>query len=169
MEDTSIASRFKDLKEIEILLHTFGKQACTLIEKYHFYKGYQAGIRRLLAMIAEDRFDLIAFTVKPRVEIRNFLAGFFNDRGGNQPEIWLENTTIFLKTPGSRECITLEAEKKNPVPHQDICFIYCRSFALGLISIFADLIPGLKVSHYNISSRRLPGGDCVEAFQIVVA
>ena len=58
-----------------------------------------------------------------------WLRGFFADRGGNQPEIWTEGRTVFLRTPACRTCLVVEAEKVVSPAHPEVCFVF---FAAGM-------------------------------------
>jgi len=130
--------------------------------------GYETGVERIIKLINENRFSKDEFKKNPVKGVENFLKGYFNDREGNQPEIWSENNTIFLKTPKSMPCITREAEKKVNIYHKDICHIYGRVFVKGLVKVFEEFFPGIKVNFYNAGSRRDDeSSDCIEAFQVI--
>jgi hypothetical protein len=139
------------------------------MRRYYLAAGYQAGVDRLLHLIATyDEYEK-GFEKEPILYIRDFLFGFFKDRGGNLPEVWIEDDTVFLKTEDTAYCVTIAAEKDAVNCHSDACAIYCRAFAEGLISVFEEFFPGIVLNFHNQSSQRKGKGiPCIEAFKVVV-
>ena len=63
---------------------------------------------------------------------------------------------------------TIEAEKLAEQCHEDVCAIYCRTFAKGIVSVLEDFFPEIVINFYNVSSRRDgKDSDCKEAFQVL--
>lgn len=161
--------RKEDLYNISVLFHEFGNLAYSVIEKYYTGIGYETGVERLTKLIKDDKFSKSRFMEDPVKGIEKFLFGYIKDRGGNLPTIWSEENSVFLMTEASVPCITVAAERDVKIQHKDICTIYCRAVAKGLIMIFEDFFPGIQIQFYNTSSRRgREGNDCIEVFKIVV-
>lgn len=161
-----VEGRKEELSTANLLFSHFGPAAFDLLDTHHTGLGYSAGVERLTGLVREGKFSMDEFSSDPVTGIADFLRGYFTDRGGNQPEVWFKDNTVFLKTELDAFCPTIEAENLLPQKHRDICNVYCRSFAKGMLKIFEDLVPGLQINFYNLSSKR-SGGDCVEAFQVV--
>ena len=162
-------NRKKDLQNICVLFQEFGNQAYRALEKYYTGIGFETGMERLTELIKQKKFSKNRFIGNPVKGIEEFLSGYFEDRGGNMPTIWIEDNTVFLMTEVSVPCVTVAAERDVEIQHRDICHIYCRTIAKGLILIFEDLFPGIQIQFYNVSSRRSKDGDdCVEAFKVIV-
>jgi hypothetical protein len=161
--------RRDDLNNIHVLFGEFGDLAYPVIDKYYTGVGYETGVDRILTLTKEKKFSSVRFRENPVKGIEEFLYGYFKERGGNLPKIWSEGDTVFLKTEASVHCITAAAEKEVKIRHSDICNVYCRAVAKGLVMIFQDFFPGIQIQFYNVSSRRKnKGDDCVEAFKIIV-
>ena len=161
--------RKNDLENIELLFSEFGDLTYPIMDKYYTGIGYETGVDRILALIKAEMFSRHRFWENPVKGIEEFLYGHFKERGGNLPKIWSEGDTVFLMTEVSVPCITAAAEKEVNLKHRDICNIYCRAVAKGLVMVFQDFFPGLQVQFYNVSSRRKNKGDqCIEAFKIIV-
>lgn len=170
IDSLNLQNRIDELNNIYDLHRNFGDNAFRAIAGYYTNSGYAKGIERITKLIKDDKFSKKEFENNPVKSIADFLRGYFIERGGNLPEVWFENNTIYLKTAYCKYCVTIEAEESAKHCHDDVCAIYCRAFAKGLISIFADLIPGIVINFYNVSSRRDgKESDCVEAFQVIKA
>lgn len=168
IDNLNLQNRIDELNNIYILHETFGNNAFITIEKFYINSGFIKGIDLLTKLINQDEFSKDEFQQNPTFNINKFLQSYFKERGGNQPEIWSEKNIVYLKTEFCKYCITIEAEKSAKKCHADVCAIYCRSFAKGLISIFPELFPDIVINFYNVSSRREgEEQDCIEAFQII--
>jgi len=164
-----LETRKSDLDNVKVLVNEFGKLAYSVVDKYYCNIGYETGVDRLIKLLRKNEFSKQDFLADPVKNIRDFLHGYFKDRGGNLPKVWTENNTVFLMTEISVPCITIAAEKLVGICHKDICNVYCRALAKGIIKIFEDFFPGIKINFYNKSSRRNGGrSDCIEAFQVVI-
>ena len=169
IDSLELKTRKDELHSMNTLINEFGDPAYRVIEKYFFSAGYEAGFERITRLIINKEFSGKNFLKDPVKGIENFLFGYFKDRGGNLPKVWSEKNIVYLMTEISVPCITIEAEKVVQVPHKEICSIYCRSFAKGLIKIFEDFFPRIVINFYNAGSRRdLEKNDCTEAFQVIV-
>jgi len=169
INNLKLSNRIEELNSINSLYLEFGDQAFRAIEKYYFNSGYQTGFDRLIKLVNEKKLSKNDIVKSPLETIRDFLHGYFADRGGNLPEVWIEKNTVYLKTEFCRYCVTIEAEKTAAKCHDDICAIYCRSFAKGLVKVLEEFYPGLVINFYNHSSRRDgKDSDCVEAFQVII-
>ena len=167
LDNLSVQAREQEINTIRHLFDEFGAPAFRAIQKYHFATGYTKGYELLNSLLAEKKFSKEKFWDDPVVGVRDFLLCYFERRGGNMPEIWAENDTVYLKTRVEVFCVTEEAEKQALKCHTDVCNIYCRSFVEGYISIFEEVFPGIIINFYNVSSRRDDKrSDCVEAFQV---
>jgi hypothetical protein len=165
---TDLNAKLADLGGANALHAAFGDLAWVALRKQYFSLGYSEGIGRLSRVLAAGRFDREAFSANPAEGVRAWLQGFFDDRGAAMPDIWLEERTVYLRTTACKQCLTVDAEAKRPVPHREICYAYCRAWAEGYVESVADLFPGVIVHYHNADSRRTgPDHDCVEAFQIV--
>jgi len=170
IDNLNLQNRINELNNIYVLYQFFGDNAFRAIASYYENSGYSKGIERITKLIRENKFSISDFAENPQKSIADFLQGYFIDRGGNLPQVWYEENTVFLKTEYCKYCVTIEAEKTAQNCHDDVCAIYCRAFAKGLISIFETLFPSIVINFYNVSTRRDgSGNDCVEAFQIISA
>jgi len=170
IDNLNLQNRINELNNIYDLHQEFGDNAFKSIAKYYTNSGYAKGIEGITKLIKENRFCKKEFEEDPIKNIADFLRGYFSDRGGNLPEVWFEDNTVYLKTEYCKYCETIEAEISARHCHDDVCAIYCRAFAKGLISIFEELFPGIVINFYNVSSRRDgKDSDCVEAFQVINA
>ncbi|MBD3221411.1 hypothetical protein GF314_09220 [bacterium] len=168
LEASDLASRTEDLAGIHALEQAYGDLAWPVLRRQYLALGYAAGVERLTRLLSERRWSPDALAGDPVAAVRDWLEGHFTDRGGAMPEIWAEETTVYLRTRGCRECVTIEAEKTRPVGHREVCYVYCRAWAEGYVSVLADLAPGLQINYHNLDSRRDGAEhDCVEAFQVV--
>ena len=164
-----LEARIVELREITALQERFGGVAFRGLRRYYLAAGYQAGVDRLLMLVGKDVEYEKGFWQEPVVYIRDFLYGFFKDRGGNLPEVWIEDKVVYLKTEAAAYCVTIAAEKEVPRCHSDVCAIYCRAFVEGLVSVFEEFFPGIVINFYNVSSQRTGNGiPCIEAFKVVV-
>jgi len=166
LNNLNIESRKNELESINKLYETFGYSSFDLVERYNISVGFETGYKRLLNIVGNGELDNDIFYADPVGIISNFLFMYFKDRGGNLPEVWSDNNIVYLKTEFGKTCVTFEAEKLITVNHREICNVYCRSFVKGMLSVFEELFPGIKINFFNKSSRRT-GEDCVEGFQIV--
>ncbi len=167
LDNLSVQAREQEINTIRHLFDEFGDPAFRAIQKYHFATGYTKGYELLNSLVGEKIFSKETFWEDPVSGVRDFLICYFERRGGNMPEIWAENDTVYLKTRVEVFCVTEEAEKHSLKCHTDVCNIYCRSFVEGYISIFEEVFPGIIINFYNVSSRRDDKrSDCVEAFQV---
>lgn len=167
LNNLSVKARQQEINTIRYLFDEYSEPAFRTIQKYHFSTGFQSGFELLRDLLAEELFSKEKFCEDPVCSVKEFLICYFERRGGNMPEIWSENDTVYLKTAAEVFCVTEEAEKQALKCHSDICNIYCRSFIQGFISIFEEVFPGIIIHFYNVSSRRDDKrSDCVEAFQV---
>jgi len=170
IDNLKLNNRITELNNINKLHKEFGDNAFRAVEKYYYYSGFQAGFDRLLKLVDSKEVRSVHFLKDPVNTIRDFLNGYFIDRGGNQPDVWAENNIVYLKTEFCKYCVTIEAEESAEKCHEDICAIYCRSFAKGLIKVLEKFNPHLVINFYNVGSRRDgKNSDCVEAFQIITS
>jgi hypothetical protein len=96
------------------------------------------------------------------------LREFFTRRGGNQPILERDGTTVTLKTENAVFCPSPMAQKQSGVSHKDVCNIHKRAFVEGMTRVFEAFIPGLQVQYVNLSSRSIdPRADCVETFHVL--
>jgi len=168
INNLKLSNRITELNSINKLHKEFGDNTFRAVEKYYFNSGFQTGYDRLLKLIDSNKINKESFIKQPVETIRDFLNGYFVDRGGNQPDVWAENNVVYLKTEICKYCVTIEAEKSAEKCHDDICAVYCRSFAKGLIKVLEEFNPHLVINFYNVSSQRDgKNSDCVEAFQII--
>jgi len=164
----SLADKLADLDAVACLHRAFGDVAWPVLRRQYLAAGYQTGVERLACELAADRFTPAGFTADPVAGVRDWLSGFFRDRGTARPEIWSEEGTVYLRTRGCERCLTREAEARRPVSHDEVCFVYCRAWVEGYVMVLADLFPGVIINYHNVDSRRAGAGhDCVEAFQVV--
>ena len=167
LDNLCLKARKKEIDTIRHLYDVFGEPAFRAIQKYHFSTGYQKGFELLSTVLAEDLFADETFREDPVSGVKTFLVTYFERRGGNMPDIWSENDTVYLRTKAEVFCVTEEAEKQALKCHTDVCNIYCRSFIQGYISIIEAVYPGVIIHFYYVSSRRDDKrSDCVEAFQV---
>lgn len=166
LNNLDLENRKNELQKIIKLHKAFGKSSFDLVEKYNVSAGFCTGYARIVRMGENNDLNKDKFYNDPVQIISDFLFRYFKERGGNLPEVWTEGNTIYLKTEFDTSCITYEAENLLDVPHREICNVYCRSFVKGMLSVFPELFPGIKINFFNKSSRR-DGDDCVEGFQIV--
>ena len=168
INNLSIQTRVEELNDFALLHRKFGNTAFRAIEKNNLYSGYAIGMERLTKLIKENKFNIEEFRSNPVEGVRKFLHGYFADRGGNMPDIWAEGNTVYLETKICKNCLTIEAEKLAEQCHEDVCAIYCRTFAKGIVSVLEDFFPEIVINFYNVSSRRDgKESDCREAFQIL--
>lgn len=169
IDSLELKTRKDELSNINTLYNEFGDPVYLAVDKYFTNTGYEAGFERIVKLLEKKEFSKKIFLENPVKAVENHIHGFFADRGGNMPDVWSENNTVFLKTEKNAPCITTEAEKEIKVFHKDICQVYCRSFVKGFVKVFEDLFPGILINFYNASSRREKDSkDCIEAFQVIV-
>ena len=165
---TDLVAKMDDLQGINALVAAYGDGAWPVLRKQYLALGYAAGAARLARLLAAGGWDPGCVARDPVDAVRAWLQGWFDDRAGAMPDVWAEGATVYLRTRGCRRCLTVEAEAREPVPHAEVCFTYCRAWAEGYVSVLADVAPGLQLNYHNADSRRAgPGHDCVEAFQVV--
>ena len=168
INNLSIQTRVDELNDFALLHRKFGDLAFRAIQKNNYNTGYAIGMERLIKLIKEDKFNIEKFRSNPVEGVREFLHGYFEDRGGNMPDIWAEGNTVYLETKICKNCLTIEAEKLAEQCHEDVCAIYCRTFAKGIVSVLEDFFQEIVINFYNVSSRRDgKESDCREAFQIL--
>jgi len=168
INNLSLQTRVDELNDFALLHRKFGNLAFRAIQKNNYNSGYAIGMERLTKLIKKDNFDIAKFRINPVKGVREFLHGYFVDRGGNMPDIWVEGNTVFLETKICKNCLTIEAEKMAKQCHEDVCAIYCRTFAKGIVSVLPDFFPEIVINFYNVSSRRDgKESDCREAFQVL--
>ena len=115
-----------------------------------------------------NKYYIEALQQNSMEEVRDFLHGYFADRGGNMPDVWIEGDTVYLEIKFCKNCLTIEAEKLAEQCHEDVRAIYCRTFAKGIVSVLEDFFPEIVINFYNVSSRRDgKESDCREAFQVL--
>jgi len=164
----SLDEKLADLAAVTALHAAFGDVAWPVLRRQYLAAGYQAGVERLAREVAAGRFSPAGFTADPVAGVREWIAGFFTDRGAAQPEVWAEQGTVYLRTRGCERCATREAEARHPVAHDEVCHVYCRAWVEGYVLPLADLFPGVIINYHNVDSRRAgPDHDCVEAFQVI--
>ncbi|RKY89703.1 hypothetical protein DRQ09_00905 [candidate division KSB1 bacterium] len=160
--------RIEEFNDIKLLFNTFGETAYRAAWKYFFSNGYEVGYERFMKAVKKGTLTPEKFKSEPVKTIENFLKEFFRERGGNQPEIWSENSTIFLKTERDVWCPAHDAVAISGINHKDICSIHKRAFVIGIVKTFEEFFPGLTTNCYNVSSRFLDeNADCIEAYQII--
>ena len=168
INNLSIQTRVDELNDFTLLHKNFGNVAFRAIQKNNFYSGFSVGMERITRLLKEDKFDIESFRQNPIDGVREFIHGYFADRGGNMPDIFIEGNTVFLETKFCKNCLTIEAEKLAEQCHEDVCAIYCRTFAKGIVSVLEELFPEIVINFYNVSSRRDgKDSDCREAFQVL--
>lgn len=168
INNLSIQTRVEELNDFALLHRNFGNLAFRVIQKNNFYFGFAVGMERLTKLLTEEKFDIVTFRQNPVEGVREFIHGYFADRGGNMPDIWAEGNTVFLETKFCKNCLTIEAEKLAEQCHEDVCAIYCRTYAKGIVSVLEDFFPEIVINFYNVSSRRDgKDSDCREAFQVL--
>ncbi|MBT4331751.1 MAG: hypothetical protein HOD64_00595 [Candidatus Cloacimonetes bacterium] len=168
INNLSIQTRVEELNDFALLYKKFGSLAFRVIQKSNFYSGFSIGMERIIKLLKEEKLNIKAFQQNPVEGVREFLHGYFTDRGGNMPDIWAEGNTVYLETKICKNCLTIEAEKQAEQCHEDVCAIYCRTFAKGIVSILEDFFPEIVINFYNVSSRRdSKDSDCREAFQVL--
>ena len=168
IDNLNLKNRINELNNIYELHQVFDSNAFKTIARYYTNSGYAKGIERITKLLKENKFSRKEFEQDPVKNIADFLRGYFIDRGGNLLEVWFEENIVYLKTEYCKYCVTIEAERSAEHCLDDVCAIYCRAFAKGLISIFEDLSLGIVINFYNVSSRRDgKESDCVEAFQVI--
>jgi len=168
INNLSIQTRVEELNDFALLHSKFGNVAFRAIQKNNLYSGFAVGMERITKLIKKEKFDIEEFRSNPVEGVREFLHGYFADRGGNMPYIWAEGNTVFLETKFCKDCLTIEAEKLAEQCHEDVCAIYCRTFAKGIVSVLEDFFPEIVINFYNVSSRRDgKDSDCREAFQVL--
>ena len=162
-----VEARVLELRSISELHDAFGREAFRAVRRLHLSTGYARGFRLLQTLVGEKAFSLDDFRRDPVAGVESFLREYFTRRGWNMPDIWSEGDTVFLRTCADVFCITEEAERSAPVCHGDVCNIYCRAFAEGLVSTLSEFFPALVINFHNVSTRRdTQRSDCVEAFQV---
>ena len=163
-----LTAKLDELQGINALARAYGDLAWPVLRRQYLALGYAAGVEQLTRIMADGSWNPDRVRTAPVDAVREFLQGWFDQRDGVRPEVWAEETTVYLRTPGCRECLTELAEQREPVPHDEICYVYCRAWAEGYLGVLADLTPGLQINYHNLESRRSgPQHDCVEAFQVV--
>jgi len=168
INNLSIQTRVEELNNFALLHKKFGNSAFRAIQKNNFYSGYAVGMERITKLIKESKFDIEAFKADPVEGVRKFIHGYFADRSGNMPDVFIEGNTVFLETKFCKNCLTIEAEKLAEQCHEDVCAIYCRTFAKGIVSVMEAFFPEIVINFYNVSSRRDgKDSDCREAFQVL--
>ncbi len=168
LDELDLEARVLELRSIRDLHDAFGPQAFRAVRRMHMSTGYARGFRLLQTLVHEDgTFSPEEFELDPVSGVESFLGEYFTRRGWNMPDIWSEGDTVFLRTCADVFCITEEAERSAPACHGDVCNIYCRAFAEGLVSALSEFFPALVINFHNVSSRRDgQRSDCVEAFQV---
>ena len=168
INNLSIQTRVEELNDFALLRRKFGNLAFRAIQKNNYYSGFAIGMERITKLLKEEKFDIEIFRQDPIEGVREFLLGYFVDRGGNMPDIWIEGNTVYLETKFCKNCLTIEAEKLAEQCHEDVCAIYCRTFAKGIVSVLEDFFPEIVINFYNVSSRRDgKDSDCKEAFPVL--
>ncbi|MDP8201755.1 MAG: hypothetical protein P9M11_06390 [Candidatus Tenebribacter burtonii] len=168
INNLSIQARVEELNDFALLHKKFGNVAFRAIQKNNLYSGYAVGMERITRLIKEKKFDTESFRLNPIEGVREFIHGYFADRGGNMPDVFIEGNTVFLETEFCKNCLTIEAEKLAEQCHEDVCAIYCRTFAKGIVSVLENFFPEIVINFYNVSSRRDgKESDCREAFQVL--
>lgn len=167
LDSLSVEEREEEISSIRRMYDTFGETAFRTVRRSHFSEGYTRGYKLLADLLRERVFHADTFRIDPVAGVEGFLREYFVRRGWSMPDVSSRGDTVFLGTGAEAFCITEEAEKKAPGCHRDVCNIYCRAFAQGLVSVLEDAFPGMVLNFHNVSSRRDgKGSDCVEAFQV---
>lgn len=168
INNLSIQTRVEELNDFALLHKKFGNIAFRAIQNNNFYSGFTVGMEKLTKLVKAGKFKIEGFRQNPVEGVRDFLHGYFADRGGNMPDICVEGNTVYLETKFCKNCLTIEAEKLAEHCHEDVCAIYCRTFAKGIVSVLEDFFPEIVINFYNVSSRRDgKESDCREAFQVL--
>ena len=98
INNLSIQTRVEELNDFALLHRKFGNTAFRAIQKNNYHSGYAIGMERLTKLIKEIKFNIEEFRSNPIEGVREFLHGYFADRGGNMPDIWTEDNTVYLET-----------------------------------------------------------------------
>jgi hypothetical protein len=166
-DNLSCEVRLEEYCDIKRLLDEFGEAAYPAVKTYYSACGFEAGYDLLLALLKEGRLSREKIRQNPPESLRFLLQEFFTRRGGNQPILEREGTTVTLKTENTVFCPSPIAQKESGVPHKDVCHIHKRAFVEGLSRVLEAFIPGVQIQYVNVSSRSIePGADCVEAFHV---
>jgi len=167
-DNLQLNQRIDEFNDMKLLFNTFGEVAYRATQKYFFYHGYEIGYEKVLKAVKNGELTPPIFQSNPVEIIKQFLIGFFKERGGNQPDIWIEKSVIYLRTKKEVWCPAPPAVEKSGVQHKDICNIHKRSLVMGLVIVFEEFFPGLVINGYGDSSRfDDEKSDCVEAYQII--
>jgi len=151
-----------------LLFDTFGETTYRAVQKYYYSHGYAIGYERIVEAVQKGKLTPESFRKNPVETVEKFLKDFFKARGGNQPQIWSEGETVYLKTERKVWCPSCETSVKTGINHREVCTIHKRALVIGIVKIFEDFFPGLVANCYNVSSRLSEeNADCVEAYQII--
>lgn len=90
----SIQTRVEELNDFALLHKKFGNVAFRAIQKNNFYSDFSVGMERLTKLLKAEKFDKTTFQQNPVAGVREFLHGYFADRGGNMPDIKIEGNTV---------------------------------------------------------------------------
>jgi len=167
-KNLDLSARVDEFNNIKFLIDQYGSSAYKAIEKYYRNSGYEAGFEKLLKMSTDKKITKESILKDPVKTVEFFLVEFFKERGGNLPEIWSDNDTVYLKTERSIWCPTPTAREKSGIFYRDVCHIHKRAFVKGFLEVIAEFVPEIIINSYNKSSRTNDEvSDCVEAFQVV--
>ena len=167
-DNLQLKQRIDEFNDIKFLFNIFGEAAYRATQKYFFSHGYEIGYERVLKAVKKGELTQQIFQTNPIETIKQFLINFFKERGGNQPDIRIEKSVIYLRTKKEVWCPAPDAAIKTGIRHKDICTIHKRALVIGLVKVFEEFFPGLVINCYGASSRfEDEKSDCVEAYQII--
>ncbi|MHC4972487.1 MAG: hypothetical protein ACYTG3_09155 [Planctomycetota bacterium] len=169
-QNLSLKERVAEFEGIKALVDEFGEIAYDATERYYLSAGYEVGYDLILKMVRGGSLSRERIRAEPVDTVLRILIRFFEERGGNQPEFTVEGDTIHLTTKRSTWCPAPQAIRTVGVEHSDLCFVHKRAFAEGIATVISELVPGLKIQAWNVSSRNAPDkGDCTEAYKVIPA
>lgn len=169
-KNLSLKERVEEFEGIRALVDEFGEIAYDATDRYYLSAGYEVGYDLILKMVREGSLSRERIRAEPVETVLRILTRFFEERGGNQPEFTVEDDTIHLTTRRSTWCPAPQAIRTVGIEHSDVCFVHKRAFAEGIATAISQLVPGLKIQAWNLSSRNAPEkGDCTEAYKVIPA
>lgn len=169
-KNLSLKARVEEFEGIQALVDEFGEIAYDATERYYLSAGYEVGYDMILGMVREGSLSRERIRAEPVDTVLRILTRFFDERGGNQPELTVAGDTIHLTTRQSTWCPAPQAMRAVGIEHSDLCFVHKRAFAEGIATAISRLVPGLKIQAFNVSSRNASEkGDCTEAYKVIPA
>jgi hypothetical protein len=167
-QNLSLQERVAEFAGIKKLVEEFGEPAYRATERYYEAAGYEVAYDLILKMVEHGSLSQAQIRAEPVQTVHTLLTRFFEERGGNQPELIVQGDTVYLTTRRATWCPAPQAIRTVGIEHSDICFIHKRAFAEGIATALSEFMPGLKLQVWNVSSRNAPDkGDCTEAYKII--